>query len=48
MSQVIVTKKRAATVYQPLISKYVWMLIFGSFLVLVTYLLMNGDTQSTS
>lgn len=48
MSQVMATKKSAVTVYQPLISKYSWMIIFGSFLLLVVYLIKNGDTQSTS
>lgn len=48
MSQVRATKKSAVTVYQPLISKYSWMIIFGTFLLLVVYLIKNGDTQSTS
>ncbi|HEX5743266.1 MAG TPA: hypothetical protein VFY09_05145 [Flavobacteriaceae bacterium] len=48
MSQVRATKKSAVIVYQPLISKYSWMIIFGSFLLLVVYLIKNGDTQSTS
>lgn len=48
MAQVISTKKSEISTYQPLISNYVWLIILGSFLTLVFFLITNGDTSTNS
>lgn len=48
MAQVISTKKSEITTYQPLISKYSWMIVLGGFLALGFFLITNGDTSSKS
>lgn len=48
MAQVISAKKSEITTYQPLISKYIWMIVFAGFLMLVVFLITNGDTSSQS
>lgn len=48
MTQVISAKKSEITTYQPLISKYIWMIVLGSFLALVFFLITNGDSSSKS
>jgi hypothetical protein len=48
MDQVIVIKKREITTYKPLISKYIWMIIFGGVIALVALILINGDSSATN
>ena len=46
MSQVLATKTSEATTYKPLISKQVFIALFGSLAVLVVYILFNGSSHS--
>jgi len=48
MAQVISAKKSESTTYQPLISIYIWIIVLGSFLALVFFLITNGDSSSNS
>ena len=47
MSKVLASKTSEVTVYKPLISKPVFMVIFGCVLTLFIYLMMNGEKQET-
>lgn len=46
MQHVVATSKSKATVYEPLISKRVWFVIFTCVLVLVVFVTLNGNTQN--
>jgi len=48
MMQVYATEMDKATVYKPLISKKAWFIIFGSIIVLTTYLFFNTGMQTGS
>ena len=47
MSQVNVVTQSQSTVYQPLISKRVWAVLFGVVVALLAYILLFGQAQST-
>ncbi|MUU77721.1 hypothetical protein [Winogradskyella endarachnes] len=47
LSQIEVTSTSNATVYKPLISKSVWILILGSFIALIGYVII-GNTETTA
>lgn len=46
MSQVLTQKTSDVYVYKPLISKQVFIIIFGSFILLFMYLFSNGGIQN--
>jgi hypothetical protein len=48
MSQVLATKKSEVYVYKPLISKPVFIVTFGCFILLFMYLFINKDTQTNT
>lgn len=48
MSQVTVAKTSNVTTYQPLISKKVFIAIFGSLTILIAYVLLNSDPATNS
>ena len=48
MNQIKEHQLKSATTYQPLISKPIWLLIFGSILTLIIYLILKGDSTSKS
>lgn len=48
MSQVQTTKNNEVYHYKPLISKYLFILFFGSFIVLFIYLSLYGESQTDS
>lgn len=48
MSKVELTKKSNVFVYMPLISKPIFVLIFGCFIVLFIYFFKNSETQTDS
>lgn len=48
MTQVTLAKTSNATTYQPLISKKVFIAIFGSLTVLIAYVLLNSDPSTNS
>lgn len=48
MSQVQTTKNNEVYLYKPLISKYLFILVFGSFIVLFIYLSLYGESQTDS
>tara|TARA_R110000868_G_scaffold1389_21_gene10823 strand:- start:8138 stop:8551 length:414 start_codon:yes stop_codon:yes gene_type:complete len=47
MAQVLDIKSSQATIYTPLISKWVWCLIFTAIFALITYLSFNGSATSS-
>ena len=48
MSKILASKTSDVTVYKPLISKSVFIVIFGCIITLFIYLLMNGEKQENS
>lgn len=48
MSQVLTTKNSEVYVYKPLISRQVFILVFGCFIVLFIYLFINKEPQTNS
>lgn len=46
MSQVYAADTSTATLYKPLISKRSWLIIFGIIILLLVYLVSNGNEQS--
>jgi hypothetical protein len=46
MAQVLVTETSQATVYKPLISKWIWYVVFTGIIGLTVYLIFNEPTTS--